>query len=134
MVNMDKNIKTHIENGYLRGASVKFLKTPKILEAARDHYGCRSINRFPYENGGFAGSKGAHPEMTALGNEMNTATTHKYVYFSKISIAILGDTNWYYKVTNDLAEDTPWGYKAGCGFLEGSCSSLESKFSEFGAG
>ena len=59
--------------------------------------------------------------MTALGNEMNTASTHDYVYFSKISTAILRDTNWYKRVSDKLAEDSPWGYQAGCGFLEGSC-------------
>jgi len=107
------------------------LSSPNVIAYAREHYGCSSITKFPFENNGGAGSAGSHPEKTAIGQDLMTATVSSTTgVYSKFTIAILRDSNWYAEVDDSYTEELWHGKNRGCGFLEGSCSYL-SQFDEF---
>jgi hypothetical protein len=50
-----------------------FIKTPRLLELAKQYYGCDDIDGMPLENDGGSGSKGAHWERSLFGDEFMTA-------------------------------------------------------------
>ena len=78
-------------NGQLR------IKTPKVLEIARDHFGCQTISSIGFENGGGKGTKGSHWDRAELGDETMTGSAINAEKYSKFTLAFLEDTG-YYKV------------------------------------
>ena len=70
-------------------ATVYKLITPKVIAAAREHFGCSTINGVYLENEGDSGSAGAHFEKVHYGNELMTAQDVRIPAFSKIGLAFL---------------------------------------------
>lgn len=104
------------------------LVSPNLLAAAREHFGCSSLSGVYLENEGNEGSAGAHFEKVHYGNELMTAQDVGIPSFSKISLALFEDSNWY-KVDYNLADEFYWGKNKGCGFInDKTCS---TKFSEY---
>ena len=73
------------------------IKTPRVLELAKQYYGCDDIDGIPLENDGGSGSKGAHWERSLLGDEFMTASEiyepkvtafTMALYFASISVII----------------------------------------------
>ncbi len=80
------------ENVFLRGSNRSLIKTPNVLKAAREHFGCENITGVEIEN---EGSGGLHWEKTFFHNEMMTSVFDKNWALSKITLAFLQDTGWY---------------------------------------
>ena len=109
-------------------ATVYKLVTPKLVAAAREHFGCSTISGVYLENEGDSGSAGAHFEKVHYGNELMTAQDVGIPALSKISLALFEDTNWY-KPDYNLAEPLIWGKGKGCNFYNNN--TCDTKFSEY---
>jgi proprotein convertase subtilisin/kexin type 5 len=59
-----------IEPATLRGFETNIIKTPKVREVARKHFGCPNALGVEVENQGGGGSLGSHWERTHLMNEV----------------------------------------------------------------
>ena len=90
-------------NVLLRGASRQVLKSPKVLETARNYFQCSTISGVEIENEGGSGSAGAHWERTILHNEQMTASSIADASYSVFTLSLLQDSGWY-QVDMSLAE------------------------------
>ena len=92
-------------NHYLRG--------PKLLQIAREHFDCPSISRIPLEDDGGDGSKGGHWERVVFGNETMVSEDIYTAEFSKMTLALMHDSGWY---NIDVAKGDyyTWGKGEGC--------------------
>jgi leishmanolysin-like peptidase len=70
-------------------------QTPKVLAEARAHFGCNSIDYVYLENEGSELSAGAHFEKIHFGNELMTSAKVGQSVISRLTLALLEDTNWY---------------------------------------
>ncbi len=59
-----------VENTTIRGFNTTIIKTPKLVEVARKHFGCPTIKGVELENQGGTSSLGSHFERTILMNEV----------------------------------------------------------------
>ncbi len=80
------------ENVILRGSKRSLIKTPSVLTAAREHFGCETITGVEIEN---EDDSGSHWEKIFLYNELMTSTTLPNAALSKFTLALLQDTGWY---------------------------------------
>lgn len=83
----------------------------------------------PLENNGDAGSKGSHWEKEALANDFMVANSiDSDSQLTRITLALLKDTNWYADVDLDQGENTPWGKGKGCNFFTEACTGTYAEF------
>lgn len=101
------------------------LKTPKLIEFAREYYNCDKIEYVPLENDGDAGSAGAHFERAVFFNEVMTASTIKDQVFSGFGFSLLSDSGWY-GVNEKYFEDFNAGKGMGCGWMN-TCHDKKNK-------
>lgn len=124
-----------------------FMRTPRVLRMARDHYNCSTLPGVPLED--LPLGMGAHWEARIMGPEyMSYGTSSGESYVSDLTVAMLEDTGHYLvpdysKFTGILYEEstalvtadgtsvtgytpppfTPgalrWGRSGGCGFVLG---------------
>eukprot|EP01116_Phalansterium_solitarium_P004836 TRINITY_DN15_c4_g1_i1.p1 TRINITY_DN15_c4_g1~~TRINITY_DN15_c4_g1_i1.p1 ORF type:complete len:787 (+),score=274.43 TRINITY_DN15_c4_g1_i1:247-2607(+) len=94
--------------------------TPNVVQAARNHFGCPTLDGLELEDGGAAGTAGQHWEKRILLNEYMTGTASPNPIVSNMTLAALEDSGWY-KVDYTKAEHLDWGYQRGCSFVSGSC-------------
>lgn len=111
-----------IENGIYK------LKTPKVVQAAKEHFNCETLSEVVLENEGNSGSSGSHLEKIHYGNGLMTAQRVAMRQLSKITLALLEDSGWY-KADYDLADDLVWGRDKGCAFVQDTTCSTE--FNEY---
>ena len=106
---------------------VKKLITPKLVEAAKEHFGCDKIDGVFLENEGSSASAGAHFEKVHFGNELMTSQKTGFSVLSKMTLALLEDTGWY-KIDYEKSEELFWGKGKGCDFMNAMC---DTKFYEY---
>jgi len=51
------------------------IRSPKVLEFAKKHFNCQTMDGVPVEDDGGSGSAGSHWEKVVFGNEMMVANT-----------------------------------------------------------
>ena len=115
-------------NGQLR------IKTNKVLEVARKHFGCPTISSIGFENGGGKGTKGSHWDRAELGDETMTGSAINDEKYSKFTLAFLEDTGYYYvsKYTyKKRADKITYGEGKGCGFINNLCNDTDFMYPEF---
>jgi hypothetical protein len=71
------------------------LKTPSLIQFARDFYQCPNVDVIPLENDGGEGSVGAHFERAIFMDENMTASDVQDEAFSGFSYSLLRDSGWY---------------------------------------
>lgn len=91
--------------------------TPKVVEVAREHFGCDTITGVPMENNGGSGSVGAHWEKNFLMNDFMVAILTPHSVISKFTLALMEDTGWY-KVNYNYSEPLFFGRNKGCEFVK----------------
>ena len=112
---------TFVENRSGKGFKY-YLVSPNVVEFAKKHYGCRSIQGVPVEDNGSEGSAGSHWEKVALGNDMMVANTVASPVLSLFTLKLLEDSGWY-KINEKMAEEFFWAKDTGCNFIKsGKCS------------
>jgi len=101
--------------------NVKFyLKTPKLVQAAKTYYNCDTIKGVELEHFGGPGSAFSHWSKRALNTEYMIADSYGENYVSNITLSLMEDTGWY-RVNYDNAQSILWGRDKGCEFLENKC-------------
>ncbi len=96
------------------------------MQAAKDHFGCSTLTGMLLENQGAGGSLGSHWERTIFNNEiMNAIASNTDAYYSKLTFALLLDTNWYLNIDLSKADETPNGRNKGCAFVTGACTDTD---------
>jgi hypothetical protein len=125
------------ENGNVRSNPTKTVSkttktitqitTPKVLQVARDHFGCQSLTGVDLEEYGGAATASAHWEMSQYMNEMMVGS-NEYVYqtkypatFSNLTLALLEDSGWYKIANYKLAMPLIYGRNTGCTMLNSRC-------------
>ena len=96
------------------------LKTPKVLEKARGHFGCPSLKGVELENQGGSGSAGSHWEARIMLGDYMISTDYPELVVSDITLAVFEDSGWYEVnyVTGGLFKT---GKGEGCDFLQLTC-------------
>ncbi len=109
-------IKIIAVNGLFRG----LLKTPKVLEKARGHFGCPSLKGVELENQGGSGSAGSHWEARIMLGDYMASIDYPELVVSDITLAVFEDSGWYEVnyVTGGLFKT---GKGEGCDFLQLTC-------------
>ena len=118
---------TYLDTGRDRHTKAH-VSTPRVALATRRQFGCDSLRGAQLEDGGGAGTAISHWEMRNFRDEyMVGSSSPGKRYFSAISAALFADSGWY-TVNEGMVEPLPWGYKAGCDFLEKSCTEWPEPF------
>lgn len=102
--------------------TVALIKTPRILAAARKHFGCPELDGVEVEDMGDIGTVGSHWKKRLFYDDaLAGVITTPQLHFSSMTLAFFEDKG-YYKVSYDRIEGTsPWGFQRGCSFLTSSC-------------
>ncbi|XP_070535465.1 leishmanolysin-like peptidase isoform X2 [Ptychodera flava] len=99
---------------------VQMLVTPRVVEEARNHFNCPTLEGVEIENQGGSGSELSHFEKRLFENEVMTGVHSQTRIFSRLALAVMEDTGWY-SVNYDNAEPLIWGQNLGCDFAKKSC-------------
>ncbi|KJH47329.1 Leishmanolysin [Dictyocaulus viviparus] len=99
---------------------VHMVVTPRVLEEARRHFACDSLEGAELENQGGDGTALTHWEKRVFENEAMTGTHTQNPVYSRMTLALLEDSGWY-KSNYEKAEELHWGRKLGCDFVKKSC-------------
>eukprot|EP00741_Cyanophora_paradoxa_P006309 tig00000989_g6116.t1 len=103
-----------------RGKVVTKIVTPKVLQAARAHFGCTTLNGAELEDQGGTGTAGSHWEARVLLNELMAGELQHRPKFSAITLALFQDSGWYLP-DYTAADPLYWGRNAGCPFALERC-------------
>ncbi len=108
----------------VNGANRTLLATPKVLEYARNHFGCQSLTGVELENQGGEGSEGSHWEARIMLGDYMISTDYPELVVSDITLAVFEDSGWYgvNYYTGGLFKT---GKGEGCNFLQRKCISGE---------
>ena len=111
--------------------SRSYIVTKKVVEKAREHFGCPTLIGVALENQGAVGTLDSHWEKRWLGNEVMTGVqTNELAVISAITLAYFEDTGLY-DVDYTMAGDLVFGKNRGCDFVEQPCNRLASAAPEF---
>lgn len=126
-----KTLSGHILSGTLDGISGTVINVSPLTSKLQSYFGCSSLKGAYMENNGAAGAvAGSHFERRHFGFEAMTAYLVYEMKYSEFSLAMLEGSGWY-EVDYSYADPFFFGKGEGCTFLTGSCSSINSQFSEF---
>jgi len=103
-----------------RGHTVWKLKTPSILSAAREHFGCTTMNGLGMEQQGTGGTRGSHWEQKTMLYDVMGGMSETGPVWTKMTLGFLYDTG-YYMVEWSMAATMRWGLNAGCPFVTDKC-------------
>ena len=103
-----------------------YLKTPKLVQAAKAYYKCNRLTGVELEHFGGPGSAFSHWSKRVLNTEFMIADSYGENYISNITLSLLEDTGWY-SVNYETAQNIIWGKNRGCDFLNKKCISKTKK-------
>ncbi|CCW72227.1 unnamed protein product [Phytomonas sp. Hart1] len=95
------------------------LSSPKVVEVARAHYGCRIMQYVELDDTGGRGSASSHWKMRNAKDDLMSPMKGGFFY-TAITIAAMEDTG-YYKGNYRNAESMAWGKNAGCVLFDKNC-------------
>ncbi|KAI6653738.1 hypothetical protein LOD99_3242 [Oopsacas minuta] len=99
---------------------VTLIVTPRVVQEARDHFGCQLLEGAELEGQGGSGSAGSHWDLRAFLNELMVSIVFSGNQpLSRITLALLEDSGWY-KVNYELTGNFV-GNNEGCNFVQKSC-------------
>ena len=101
---------------------IYYIKSPKVIEKAKQHFGCDSILGIPLENYGGQGSSGSHWEARYMLGDYMIATDYPEIVISDITLAVFEDSGLY-KVNYYTGGLFRFGKGEGCNFLNTPCIS-----------
>eukprot|EP00026_Physarum_polycephalum_P005243 Phypoly_transcript_05274.p1 GENE.Phypoly_transcript_05274~~Phypoly_transcript_05274.p1 ORF type:complete len:560 (+),score=50.63 Phypoly_transcript_05274:285-1964(+) len=110
----------------INGKKITKIITPRVVAAAKEHFGCPDIDGVPLEDGGDLSTSDSHWEKRIFRNEYMTGSSDHTMIISKITLALFEDMGWY-RVDYERAESFEWGSGMGCSFVNGRCSGWEDR-------
>ena len=99
---------------------IYYIKSPKVLEKAKIHFGCNSIDGIPLENYGGQGSAGSHWEARYMLGDYMISTDYPEIVISDITLAVFEDSG-FYKVNYYTGGLFRFGKGEGCNFFNEKC-------------
>ena len=107
---------TKVENNEL----VYYINSPKVLEKAKLHYGCNTLDGIPLENQGGEGTAGSHWEARYMLGDYMISIDYPEIVISDISLALFEDSG-IYKVNYYTGGLFRFGKGEGCEFFSSKC-------------
>lgn len=104
----------------INGIERSLITTPKVLEMAKKHFNCQSLQGVELENQGGEGSAGSHWEARSMLGDFMIAETYPENVISEITLALFEDSGWY-KVNWYTGGLFRYGKNEGCDFLTKKC-------------
>jgi len=101
------------------GSKMNFIKTPKVMEIAKQHFGCDKLFGLPLEYNGGPGTAGSHWAKRYMNGDYMIGESFGENLISEISLALFEDSGWY-KVNREMANLFLWGKGKGCEFFDRS--------------
>lgn len=103
-------------NGMVRN----LIATRKVVEVARKHFACDSLEGVELENQGGIGSAGVHWEGRIMMGDYMISMNYPEIVISDITLALFEDSGWYFPhyYTGGLFK---FGKGEGCSFLNKRC-------------
>ena len=116
----------------IEGDDIKYIIiSKKVLDKAKEHFGCNDILGIPLENQGGEGSVGAHWESRHMLGDYMISTDYPEQAISDITLALLEDTV-FYKVNYYSGGLFKFGKNKGCDFFYKKCViNQKPSFDEF---
>lgn len=108
-------------NTTVNGIPTNKIKTPRVVQWARNHFNCPTIDGVELENQGGEGTAQSHWERRVVLNEYMTGSTSDYPVFSALTLSLLEDAGWY-TVNYSAAFPLRWGWNQGCTFVNKKCT------------
>ncbi|CAE7041359.1 unnamed protein product [Symbiodinium natans] len=110
------------------GLERRFIVLPKVVQAARHHFGCTSLEGVALEEQGGDGSAFSHWDARIMHTEVMAAESSAMPRISDMTLALMEDSGWYRVLGGLVASDGDsaaghfvFGRGKGCGFLQQSC-------------
>ena len=100
--------------------TITLINSPKVLEKAREHFDCYSLEGIPLENQGSKGSAGSYWEARYMLGDYMISSDYLDNVISDISLAFFEDSG-YYKVKYYSGDLFKFGKNKGCGFIHNKC-------------
>ena len=100
--------------------TITLINSPKVLEKAREHFDCDSLEGIPLENQGSKGSAGSYWEARYMLGDYMISADYLDNIISDISLALFEDSG-YYKVKYYSGDLFKFGKNKGCGFIHNKC-------------
>ena len=97
-----------------------YIFSPRVIEKARIHFGCNSIEKLPLEDQGGEGSAGSHWEGRYMLGDYMVSTNYDENVISDITLALFEDSGWY-KPNYYTGGLFRFGKNIGCQFFENNC-------------
>ena len=107
-----------------RGTASEIIITPKVVQAARDHYNWPTLAGLELEQQGGTGTAGSHWEKRVAREEFMVGDLGiADPSYSTFTFALLEDSGWYKIEPEDYDWTHPmnWGKDEGCPFIESKC-------------
>lgn len=117
-VNIDNPYTTSIINGFER----TLLSTPKVIEKAKQYFGCDSLTGVELEDQGGEGTAMGHWESRIMLGDYMIGADYGETVISEISLAVFEDSGWY-DVNYYTGGLFRYGKGKGCSFLNQRCAS-----------
>ena len=110
-----------LSQSYKRIGYKDYLISPIVLQKARDHFACNSLDKIPFEDRGHEkrGNKiSGHWECSSVGADLMCSIDTESMLITSLTLAYFEASGWY-KVDYRRASQWHYGYKQGCAFVEG---------------
>ena len=107
-----------------------YINSERVLQKARQHFNCPSIEGIQLENQGGDGSAGGHWEARYMLGDYMISTEYSEIVISDITLALFEDTG-FYKVNYYTGGLFRFGKNKGCKFFEKECVTKNGKKTDF---
>jgi len=94
--------------------------SPLVVQVAREHFNCDSIDGVELENFPQTGTNGSHWEARTVFSDYMTGALQNHPVVTKFSLAFFEDSGWY-KSNFSMAGTMQWGLNQGCDFVQKYC-------------
>lgn len=116
-----------VDSGALGPGRTLKLVTPNVIDFARAHFKCPTLDGVELENDGGNSSAGAHWESRLLFSELMTASRQSAGKLSGFTAALLKDTGFYEIDESALVVDQmDFGFHRGCPFVNKRCNAVDA--------
>lgn len=99
------------------GKKMSLIKTPKVIEKGKKHFGCDNFDGVPLEYNGGAGTAGAHWSKKYMNTDYMIGDSYGENMISEITLALFEDSGWY-SAEYELSNLFLWGKNEGCDFFD----------------
>lgn len=104
---------------------VQLVQTPRVLRAARQHFGCPTLDGVEIEDMGGSGTAGSHWKKRLFYQEaLVGVVSSASLFYSSLTLSFFEDAGFYKAKYSYAADDYRWGYQRGCAFATQNCRSL----------